>query len=132
MATGTNNEELRRQALNTLAEGRSEIRAEVQRLRLQLSPTRVLHRVVDRHTGLTLLIAVAAGIVPVLLLFGGKRSHHRVLRPVTINMNKPPSKPLVGSLLMGAFGVLAKAVTPALIKSTIVSPLLSFLTKKQR
>lgn len=132
MAARTNNEELRRQALNTLAEGRAEISAEVQRLRTQLSPTRVLHRVVDRHTGLTLLVAFAAGLVPVLLIFGGKRAHHQAPRPVTINMNKPPSKPLLGALLMGAFGVLAKAVTPALVKSVIVSPLLSSLNRKHR
>ena len=132
MAARTNNEELRRQGINTLAEGRHEISAEVQRLRVQLSPTRVLHRVVDRHTGLTLLIALAAGIVPVLLIAGCKRSRHPAPRPVTINIAKPAPKPLIGALLLGAFGVLAKAAAPTLFKSAVVSPLLSILKRKQQ
>ena len=103
----------------------------VHRLRMQPSPTRVVHHGVERNPGLTLLIAVAAGIVPVLLISGGKGSHHRAPRPVTINISKPPSKPLVGALLLGTLGVLAKAVTPALVKSAIVFPLLSFLARKQ-
>ena len=49
----------------------------------------------------------------------------------SINISKPPSKPLVGALLLGTLGVLAKAVTPALVKSAIVFPLLSFLARKQ-
>ncbi len=131
MAATKDNKELRRQALNALTEGRAEISAEIKRLREQLSPTRVLHRAVDRHTGLTLLIAVAAGTIPVLLIFGGKRSAQRAPRPIMITTNKAPSKPLISALLVGAFGVLAKAVTPALIKSVIVSPLQAFLDKKR-
>lgn len=127
MAATKNNEELKRQAINTLAEGRTEISAEVQRLRMQISPMHALRWVVDRHTGVTVLIALAAGIVPVLLIFGRKRA----ARPLTINMGKPPPKPLVGALLMGAAGLLAKSVTPAMVRSAIVSPLLNFLARKQ-
>lgn len=128
MATGTNNEELRQQALNSLAEGRTETSAEMHWLRMQLSPSRVLRRVVDRHTGLTLIIAFAAGLVPVLLFFRGKGSRHLEQRPVTVRAVRPEPKPTVSALLLG---VLARTITPALVKSAIVSPLLNFLTKKQ-
>ena len=131
MAQNPNNEELRQQALRALAEGRAELSTEVHRMRQQLSPARVLHRVVDRHAGLMVLLAVTAGIIPALLIFRGKRPHHRTLPPVTISVAKPPPKPVLGALLMGALGVLAKAVTPALIKSAIIPHVLDFLSRKQ-
>lgn len=126
MAQNTNNEELKQQALCALAEGREEISAEVQRVRQHLSPVRVLQRVVDRHAGLMVVLAVTAGIIPVLLIFRGKRSP-----PVMISVAKPPPKPVLGALLLGALGLLARSVTPALMKSVIMPHVHDFMAKKQ-
>ena len=131
MAKIKNNEELRQQAFNALAEGRAEISAEVQRLRQQLSPARVLHRAVDRHTGLVVLLAVTAGFVPALLACRNKRAHGRHRAPVRNLIAKPPDKPLLGALLLGTLGILAKTITPALIKSAIIPHAIKFIAKKQ-
>lgn len=131
MAKNKNNEELRRQALSALAEGRAEISAEVHRLRQQLSPVRVLRRVVDRHTGLVVFLAITAGIVPALLVFRNKRPRDRERPPVMTSVAKPPPKPVLGALLLGTLGVLARTITPALIKSAIIPQALKFLAKKQ-
>lgn len=131
MAATKNNEEVRKQALDSMAAGRTEIRNELQRLRLQLSPARNLHRMVDRHTGLVVMGAVAAGLVPVLMVFPGKPSHHRATRPAPTKIGDPPAKPLMTGLLVGGLGLLAKAVTPAMVKSVIVSPLFDLLARKQ-
>ena len=82
MANNKNNEKLRQQALSTLAEGRAEISAEVHRLRQHLSPLRVLRRVVDRHTGLVVFLAITAGIIPAMLVFRNKRSRGQPLHPM--------------------------------------------------
>lgn len=131
LAKYRNNEELRRQALSALAEGRAEISVEVQRLRQQLSPVRVLRRVVDRHTGLVVFLAFTAGIAPVLLVFRNKRSRGRERPAVMTSVAKPPPKPVRGALLLGTLGVLARTITPALIKSVIIPQALKFLAKKQ-
>jgi hypothetical protein len=131
MAPHTNNEELRRQALRVLAESRVEISTGVDRVRQQFSPARVLHRMIDRHSGLMVLLAATAGIIPAWLMLRGRRSDHRTRLPVMIHGAKPPPKPVLGALLMGAVGVLAKAVTPALIKSAILPHVLDFLSRKQ-
>jgi len=127
MAQNTNNEELKQQALRALAEAREEISAEVNFVRQQFSPARVLQRVVDRHTGLMVVIAVTAGVIPALLIFRGRR----VPPPMMISAAKPPPRPVLGALLLGAFGLLARSVTPALIKSTVMPHVLNFIAKKR-
>jgi hypothetical protein len=131
MAPYTNNEELRQQALRALAESRAEISVEVHRVRQELSPVRVLRGVVDRHAGLMVFLAVTAGIIPALLIIRGKRFDHQVRLPVMITGTKPPPKPVLGALLLGALGVLARSITPALIKSAIIPHVLDFLSRKQ-
>lgn len=131
MAKNTNHEELRQQALNALVEGRAEISAEVNRLRQQMSPIRVVHRVVDRHTGLVVFLAVAAGLIPTLLASRITRSRGREHHPLLLSIAKQAPKPVLGALLMGTLGVLAKTITPALIKSAIIPHALTFLSKKQ-
>ncbi len=125
MAQITNNEKLKQQALREIAEGREEISAEVHRVRQHLSPARVLQRVVDRHAGLLVVLAVTAGVIPALLIFRGKRPP-----PVMISVAKPP-KPVLGALLLGALGLLARSVSPALIKSVIMPHVLEFIAKKK-
>ncbi len=125
MAQNTHNEKLKQQALRELAEGREEISAEVQRVRQQLSPARVLQRVVDRHAGLLVVLAVTAGIIPALLIF------RRKPLPMMISVAKPPPKPVLGALLLGALGLLARSVTPALMKSVIMPQVHGFMAKKQ-
>jgi hypothetical protein len=126
MAQITNNEKLKQQALREIAEGREEISAEVQRVRQHLSPARVLQRVVDRHAGLLVVLAVTAGVIPALLIFRGKRSP-----PVMISVAKPPPKPVLGALLLGALGLLARSVTPALMKSILMPQVHDFMAKRQ-
>ena len=130
MAQNTN-KELKGQALRALAESRAEISAEVHCMRQELSPLRVLRRVVDRHAGLVVVLTVTAGIIPALLIFRGMRSDHRVRLPVMIIGAKPPSKPVLGALVLGALGVVARSVAPALIKSAIIPRVLDFLSRKQ-
>lgn len=129
MAKNKNNEELRQQAFRALAEGRAEISAEMQRLRERMSPSRVLHRVVDRHTGLVVFVAVVAGMVPTLLAFRNKppRAH----LPLMISTAKQPPKPVLGAVLLATLGLLARTVAPALIKSAVIPHALKFLTKQQ-
>ena len=130
MAHHPNHEELTQQALNSLAQGRAEISAEVQRLRKQLSPTRVMHRAVDKHTGLVISSAFIAGLIPALIVFRKKLPHELVRQPLMPSYTKPP-KPLLNTLLAGAFGILARTITPALLKSTIIPQVLNSLSKKQ-
>lgn len=125
MAQDTNNEELKQQARRALAEGREAISAEVHRVRQHLSPARVLQRIVDRHTGLLVVLAVTAGVIPALLIF--RRKPH----PVMISVAKPPPKPVLGALLLGGLGLLAKSITPALMKSVIMPHVHYFMAKKQ-
>jgi hypothetical protein len=119
MANNRNHEELKQQALRSLAEGRGEISAEVRRLRRHLSPARVLRRVVDRHTVLVVLLAISAGIVPAVLVFRDRRSDDRKRAPVVVSVPRPPPKSVLGALLLGTLGVLARTITPALVKSAI-------------
>ncbi len=130
MANNTNHQELKQQALASLAQGRAEISAEVHRLRHQLSPTRMAHRVVDKHAGLVMSLAFAAGIIPALIIFRKKPLPTHPARPVKI-YNTPPPKPFLTTLLVGAFGILARTVAPALIKSTVIPQLLNSLSKNQ-
>ena len=101
MAQNTNNQELKQLAIRTLAEGREEISAEVHRVREQLSPVRMLQRVVDHHAGLTVALAVAAGLIPALLIFRGRRYPDRLSPPLTISVAKPPRKSMLGALVLG-------------------------------
>jgi len=127
MAQNTNNQELRQQALRALAEGRAEISAEVHRVRQQLNPARVLRRVYDHYPGLIVSLAVAVGLVPALLIFREKRPN----QTVTISAAPTPAKPVLGALLTGALALLAKTITPAVIKSTIIPQVIDFISKKQ-
>jgi hypothetical protein len=131
MAQNTNNEELKQQAILTLADGREEISAEVHRVRQHLRPARILQRVVDRHAGLIVVLAVTAGIIPVLLIFRGKRSADRVHSPAVISVAKPPPKPVLGALLLGALGIVARSITPTMIKSVLMPHVLDFIAKRQ-
>jgi hypothetical protein len=125
MAEITNNEELKKQALRAMAEGREEISAEVQHVRQHFSPARVLRRVIDRHTGLMVALVVTAGIIPALLIFRGGRP------PMTISVAEPPPKPVLGALLLGGLGLLARSIAPALMKSVILPHVHDFIAKKQ-
>ena len=128
MAARINNQELKRQALLTIKTGREEIRAELQSMRVELSPVRVFWRVIDRHPGAMLLTAFAAGLVPALLLSRGRRSAQRMTQPFATQTKGQAPKFSLGAHLMG---MLAQNITPALIKSVIISPLLHFIIKKQ-
>lgn len=125
MAQNTNNEKLKHLALRELAEAREEISTEVNRVRQQFSPARMLQHVVDRHAGLLVVLAVTAGVIPALLIF------RRKPLPMMISVPKPPPKPVLGALLLGALGLLARSVTPALMKSVIMPQVHDFMTKKQ-
>ena len=129
MAHHPNHEELTQQALNSLAQGRAEISAEVQRLWQQLSPTRVLHRAVDKHPGPVLSLAFTAGIIPALIIFR-KKSPQQIVPPRVVTTYTKPPKPLLNTLLVGALGILARNITLALIKSTIIPQVLNAFAKK--
>ena len=131
MAKNTNNEELKQQLLRTLADGRGEISEAVHVVRRALSPRLMLQRVVDRHAGLLVAVAVTAGIIPVLLILRGRRTTHRGHFPLMFSVAKPPPKPLLGALLLGVLGLLGKSVTPALIKSVVMPHVLNLFAKKQ-
>ena len=130
MANHPNHQELTQQAIHSLAQGRAEISAEVHHLRHQLSPTRVAHRVVNKHSGILLTSAFIAGLIPALIIFRKKSPHELVRQPLVSSYTKPP-KPLLNTLLAGAFGILARTITPALLKSTIIPQVLNSLSKKQ-
>lgn len=133
MANHPNHQELTQQAIHALAQGRAEISAEVHHLRHQLSPTRVAHRVVNQHSGLVISSAFIAGLIPALIVFRKKSPHELVRQPLVSSYTKPPKppKPLLNTLLAGAFGILARTITPALLKSTIIPQVLNSLSKKQ-
>lgn len=124
MAQNTDNEKLKQHALREIAEGREEISAEVHRLRQRLSPVRVVKRVVDRHAGLLVALAVTAGIIPALLIFRGKRSS------MTNFAVQPPPKPMLRALLVGAVGLLARS-TPFLIKTVVMPHVHDYMAKRQ-
>ena len=130
MAYHPNHQELTQQAIHALAQGRAEISAAVHHLRHQLSPTRVAHRVVNQHSGLVISSAFIAGLIPALIVFRKKSPHELVRQPLVSSYTKPP-KPLLNTLLAGAFGILARTITPALLKSTIIPQVLNSLSKKQ-
>lgn len=124
MAQITNIQKLKQHALRDIAEGREEISVEVDVVRQQLSPGRVLQRVVDRHAVLLVVLAVTAGIIPAMLIVRRKRC------PMTISVAAPPPKPVLGALLLGALGLLARSLTPALMKSVILPHIHDFIAKK--
>ena len=128
MAQNSNNEELRRQALATLIQGRAEIRAEMDHLRNQLSPVQLMHRVVDRHASLLVSFAFLGGLIPAVFLFQSKHSLGKARPPATVSVTKAPPKPMPGAVLMGTLGVLAKTTIPALIKSAILPRVLESLS----
>ena len=129
MANHPNHQKLTQQAIDALAQGRAEISAEVQRLRQQLSPTRVLHRAVDKHPGRVLSLAFIAGIIPALIIFR-KKLPHQIAPPRVVTTYTKPPKPLLNTLLVGALGILARTITPALIKSTLIPQVLNAFAKK--
>ncbi len=128
MAKNSNNQELKQQALRALAQGRAEIRAEVHHLRSQLSPARVMHRVVDRHASLMVFLAFTAGVIPALFLFRSKRASDSMHHPVTVSVTKAPPKSLSGVVLTGALGILGKTALPVLLKSAILPRVLDALS----
>lgn len=132
MAQEPNTEEIKRKAIQAIAESREEISTEVVQVRERLRPRRVLERAVDRHPRIAVGLAVAAGIIPVLLIFRGRKDSVRSHFPTLATAPVPPPKPVLGALLLGAAGVLVKSITPALIKSTIVPQILQFIEKKHR
>jgi hypothetical protein len=125
MAQNPDNKELRLQALQALTEGREEMSLEVNLIQEELSPARVLKRVVDRHAGLLTVLAITAGVIPALLIIRSRRS--RTVAAVTV----PPPKPVVGALLLGAAGLLARSITPVLIKSIILPRVRDFMARSQ-
>ena len=129
MAKNKNHQELRRQALLALDQGRAEISAEVRHLRMQLSPKRVMRRAVDRHASLVVGLALTAGITSALFLFRGKRPPGRVAQPVRVTVSKSPPQSMVGAALFGLLGVLAKAMGPTVIKSAVLPRLLESFSK---
>lgn len=130
MAETTSNEELKRQAIAALAEGRAGIGAGVRHTRERFTPARVIRRRVDRHPTLAMLLAFTAGIIPALALFRGKRQRDRWKNPVSVAVTHAPAKPLLGAVAMGALGLLGKSVIPSLIKSAILPRVLESLAGK--
>lgn len=119
MAERKTNGEMRRQAIEQLAAGRAEISDELRRLRFQLNPRRVMHQVLDRHKGWVACAAIAAAAIPVLLILRRSQAKRRA----------PTAETIGGSHLLNA---LARTVTPSLLKSVIVSPLVSALARRKR
>ncbi|MES2438235.1 MAG: hypothetical protein V4584_04185 [Verrucomicrobiota bacterium] len=130
MAEKTSNEELKRQAIAALAEGRAGIGAGLRHARERFTPARVIHRGVDRHPTLAVVLAFTAGIIPALSLFRGKQQlPERWKRPVSAVTHAPP-KPLLGAVAMGALGLLGKSLLPSLLKSAILPRVLESLAGK--
>jgi|GEM_PF-6884152 len=132
MAETSNKEELKRQAIAALAEGRAGISAGFRHVREQFTPARVIHRGVDRHPTLAVLLGFTAGILPALALFRGKRPPEQWKRPVPVAVTQVAPKPLLGAVAMGALGLLGKSVIPALIKSAILPRFLASLAGKKQ
>jgi hypothetical protein len=132
MAKDSNNEELKQQALRSMAQGRAEISRDVQNLRKELSPARLVHRVVDRHATLLVILALTTGVIPALFLFRGKRPPDRVRDPVVVSVSKTPPPSLLGVMLTGALGALGKTALPVLVKSVILPRLLDSLSGRSR
>lgn len=128
MAQNTKSKELRQQAVRKLTEGRAEMRAELHQARQQLSPSRVLKRLYNRHARLMLTLAVTAGALSALLFFRSNRT----APSVATSEAPPPPKPVLATLLIGGLAMAARSITPALIKTTIIPHLLSFLSKRQQ
>ena len=125
MAQNPDNKELRLQALQALTEGREEMSIEVNLIREELSPAQVLKRVVDRHAGLLAVLAITAGVIPALLIIRSRRS--RTVAAVAA----PQPKPVLSALLAGAVGLLARSVTPVLIKSVILPRIHDLIARSQ-
>ncbi len=62
-------------ALQSLREARGELSAQARWLRTELSPRRMVHRTIDRHTTGALFAAFAVGFGGALLIFHKRSSH---------------------------------------------------------
>lgn len=130
MANKKNNEELKQQALRSIAQGRAEISAEVRHIRKQLSPARLMHRMVDRRPGRAVILALVAGILPALFLFRGKRPPPPARSSLKLQEITIPPKPLLGAVLLAALGVMGKSIALNLIKSSILPRVLDSIAGK--
>lgn len=118
MAAKIDDNDLKRLALLKIAEARSELSAQSERLRKNLNPKSAARRLLDQHTGAVALTAFAAGLVVTILLFrdrphgdavdSGRDRHGRRTRKIP------------GA---GLLGVLIRAAAPALVKIAIAKPL---------
>jgi|688.fasta_scaffold216795_2 hypothetical protein len=125
MAENTNNEELKHRLLNELREAREEINIETHQLRQHLSPVRVLHRLLSRHSILAASIAFTVGVIPAWLVFRGKQTPSLQHALVLFDAVKPPTPSM-----LGAVGEMAKSITPLLIKSALMPYVTDYLSKK--
>jgi hypothetical protein len=128
MATEKSNEELRRQAKENLAASRAEISAEIQRVKYQLSPRRLLQRVMEDHKAWVVGAASVAGFVAVLLVLRRPKAPRWSEDAVLLQPVKAKRKPDKDSHTMG---LVARTVVPAMVNSIIVSPLLDHLHRRR-
>ncbi|GAA5115444.1 hypothetical protein JIN84_20415 [Luteolibacter yonseiensis] len=125
MATQKTQAELRRRAIEDLASSREEIGVEVRRLKHELNPGVVMHKVVDRHKAAVVVTTLGIGAVASLLVF--RRMRHRPddrgnSRRVRESGDSPG---FTSSMLRLAAGTLV----PVVLKSLVVSPLVESLAR---
>jgi hypothetical protein len=128
MAKHTDNQELKRRALNSIGTSREELTIQASQFRHHISPARILQRVASKNATLLTGVALIAVLIPSVLLF---RKQRPASLPPTQAMENPTFRSAPKVLIWGALGVLAKSAAPALIKSTILPYILNLLIAKQ-
>jgi len=90
MATSTNHEDLKREAIKALEEARAALGSEVLWARTHLTPTAMAHNVVEKHSRTLLVISAVGGFVAARLLFHSRRPH---VVAVPVNHSAPAGAP---------------------------------------
>ena len=109
MATGHDIAALKKEAVTKMDQGRFGLEDEIQRLRVELSPSRMAHKVMDQHTLAVLAATFGLGVILPLVMF---RSH-----PAVVKAAAPAPTPPKGSFLNSLFGQVVSVASPFLIKS---------------
>jgi hypothetical protein len=105
MATGHDISALKKEAQSKMDRGRQGMDQEIQRLRTELSPTRVAHKVMDQHSGAILVVTFGIGLVLPLLLFRSLSKQEGWERRAEPRHASNQKGPLLGSLLSQALGL---------------------------
>ena len=126
MATEKTREQLREEAIASLAASRAEIGGEMQRLRSELSPKAVMHRVVDHHKGAVVGTAGVVGLASLFLIIRRIRRGPAVGKTPSRHIAGNPVEPKVGSQVLR---VLVGSLLPVLLKSSVIDPLTESLTR---